>query len=149
MGGRASRQKGMRGEYSARDLFRSWGWEADRVPASGAAQGFKGDLRIRKNGLELKVEVKNEEASYTSLYKLLDTTGAASLIEAPNMMVLLSYNFEDLGLESGSSFAKPVDLKSPGVKKTIGMYALVKGCDFLMVKNNNKPFIYIRYGVRE
>lgn len=151
MGGRASRQKGSRGEYLARDLFRSMGWEADRVPASGAAQGFKGDLRIRKFGIERTVEVKNEKYTYKTVYEFLDAftgEGGAMVCSGP-LTVHLSYNFNDLGLAPLGDFTAKssalVSAKFKGVKRILGMAKLVKSCDLLMVKNNNRPFIFLRY----
>lgn len=152
MGGRASRQKGMRGEYLARDLFRSMGWEADRIPASGAAQGFKGDLRIRKAGVELTVEVKNERATYKSVYALLDRVGRGlpMLMVAGRSRALVSYNADDLRLLNDeyrpyAVYEKHKDPVSRAVVKIWKMSELLKGCAFLMVKNNNKPFVFIKY----
>jgi len=52
--GRASRDKGSRGELQVRDLFRSWGFDCDRTPNSGALR-IKADLH---GDVPLHVEVK-------------------------------------------------------------------------------------------
>ena len=49
-----SRHKGKRVEYLIRDLFRQAGFECHRVPTSGNAQGFKGDLDLEGYRIEIK-----------------------------------------------------------------------------------------------
>ena len=46
MGGKASRDKGCRSEREVVHILREAGITADRVPLSGAAEGFKGDVRV-------------------------------------------------------------------------------------------------------
>lgn len=45
--GKAQRDKGARFEREVVNIFRAYGLSADRVPLSGAAQGFKGDIRLQ------------------------------------------------------------------------------------------------------
>jgi hypothetical protein len=49
--------KGKRGEYIVRDLIRSFGWEGQRMPGSGAFEHMKGDEIFP--GLPFFFEVKN------------------------------------------------------------------------------------------
>lgn len=65
--GKFSRDKGNRGEYLVRDKLREAGFCVDRIPASGAAQGFKGDLRIKYDNQEILVEVKTRKKDFTKL----------------------------------------------------------------------------------
>ncbi len=59
MGGKASRDKGGRVERELVNRLNASGeFEARRVPLSGAAEGFKGDIQIRIAGRTLKAEVK-------------------------------------------------------------------------------------------
>jgi len=51
------RKKGKRVEYLIRDLLRQIG-ECERVPCSGNARAFKGDLILSINGQTFKIEVK-------------------------------------------------------------------------------------------
>lgn len=58
-GGRSPKHKGTRAEREALARFREAGLEARRVPLSGAAPGFPGDLLVRLPGLgEVVAEVK-------------------------------------------------------------------------------------------
>ena len=48
------RKKGKRVEYLIRDKFREHGFDCERVPVSGAARGFKGDLNVEGYRVEVK-----------------------------------------------------------------------------------------------
>jgi Holliday junction resolvase len=69
--GKASRDKGKRGEYNLRDYLRKQEWKADRVPSSGAAQGFKGDVKAThaKHGEKL-FELKCRKETFKKIYEL-------------------------------------------------------------------------------
>jgi len=67
--GRKERRKGTRVEYQVRNFFRQAGFECVRVPCSGNAEGFRGDLRLRVGKTELSVEVKVRKRLF--LYKWL------------------------------------------------------------------------------
>lgn len=58
MSGARSRRKGYRVENELVHAHREIGVEARRVPLSGAAESWKGDLRIPHAGTELMAEVK-------------------------------------------------------------------------------------------
>lgn len=58
MGGRSSKQKGSRRERQVVEKFLGEGIQAQRVPLSGAAAGFKGDVWAELAGERLVVEVK-------------------------------------------------------------------------------------------
>lgn len=55
------RTKGKRFEYEVRDLFRSLGFEAERVPLSGASRALKGDVIVSRGGLQFSVECKRRK----------------------------------------------------------------------------------------
>lgn len=69
--GSFSRSKGRRIEYAVRDALRSAGFVVDRVPASGASQGFKGDLRVKYDSKEILVEVKARRDAFKRLYETM------------------------------------------------------------------------------
>lgn len=69
MGGKASRDKGARGERDLVHRLRAYGFLAERVPLSGAAGGqFSGDLRIGVAGRQLSCEVKVRGDGFKQLY---------------------------------------------------------------------------------
>jgi hypothetical protein len=144
MGGRSSRNKGKVGEYLVRDYFRARGYVSNRVPSSGAALGFKGDVVLEKDGRKLLAEVKFRKDEYKSIYALLDQSEKPLLVANK---VILSDDFSDLGFEPGSvqlysgSFSK----HTKAVSKLINMEKLLKTADFLVIKINHKPLLFIRY----
>ncbi len=46
-------------EYRVRDIFRKRGWVANRVPCSGSAEGFKGDVVATRADIQLVVDHKS------------------------------------------------------------------------------------------
>jgi len=73
------RQKGRRGEYEIRDRIRKAGIECERVPVSGSAEGFKGDIWFRIEDVVYKGEVKRRKSGFTTLYKWIEGKDALFL----------------------------------------------------------------------
>jgi hypothetical protein len=71
-GGRASREKGNRGERAVVRFLQDHGFAAERVPLSGAARGrFGGDVSIPLLGADRRVEVKCRNHGFRQLYDWL------------------------------------------------------------------------------
>jgi hypothetical protein len=71
-GGRASRQKGDRGERALVRYLQERGFAAERVPLSGSARGrFGGDLSVPLLGVDRRVEVKCRGNGFVRLYDWL------------------------------------------------------------------------------
>lgn len=66
--GKASRDKGARNERKIVDLIQQHGVEAKRVPLSGAATGFKGDIQMGSWTIECKVRANG----FKQIYDWLD-----------------------------------------------------------------------------
>lgn len=83
MGGRFSRNKGLRMERELVNLFLDAGISAERVPLSGAAGGsFSGDISFAAvPGKDWVGEVKARATGFARLYKLLDTNSTAHLTD--------------------------------------------------------------------
>jgi len=71
MAGKKIQRKGKRIEYLVRDLLRKVG-RCERVPCSGNARAFKGDLQFIYKGKVYKVEVKARKSGFKSFYKWLE-----------------------------------------------------------------------------
>src|SRR6516162_8820189 len=72
-GGRASREKGNRGERAVVRFLQEHGFAAERVPLSGAARGrFGGDVSIPLLGADRRVEVKCRGSGFRQLYDWLE-----------------------------------------------------------------------------
>ncbi len=72
-GGRASRQKGNRGERSVVNQLLNAGLPASRCPLSGAATGrFDGfDIAMSMLGRDVKIECKNHGDGFRRIYQWL------------------------------------------------------------------------------
>lgn len=155
MSGLHSRNKGRRGEMLTRNYFRARDWVSDRIPGSGA-YSFKtqdtdliGDVVITKNGQELRAEVKFHQNSFKSIYALLGNDSEMHL-KIGTDLVSLCRDFSDLGLERDTPqhLSRVYSIVStPGrtEKKLIGLKKLLKGADFLVIKINNRPLLFVRF----
>ena len=71
--GKFSRDKGARFERDIVAFFRDKGYDAERVPLSGAAGGsFAGDVIVETGLGKLTVECKKRARGFTSLYEWLE-----------------------------------------------------------------------------
>jgi hypothetical protein len=61
MPGKHSRDKGLRVERWLVKLFREAGFEAYRIPLSGASEGFPGDLVAKRDGNTIRCESKRRK----------------------------------------------------------------------------------------
>ncbi|MEM2566939.1 MAG: hypothetical protein QXH20_00485 [Candidatus Bathyarchaeia archaeon] len=97
------RTKGKRVEYQIRDMLRKWG-ECHRVPCSGNARGFKGDLHLYIHNKEYRVEVKARKQGFKQIQEWL--ANASLLIikldrQEPIVILRLSTLEELCGLGKG------------------------------------------------
>lgn len=152
-----SKQKGNRAEYLLRDTLRRQGYEADRVPLSGASQGFKGDLRVSKEGVEYTIEVKSRKDQFKKIYSLYEKhkrlTGLhvfqfhleGELISVSDSMDLA---LQDAGTyENASGLVIRADYR-PYVRtlsKILNMKKLVQDCNVLAIKDDRCSFLFLRY----
>lgn len=139
--GKFSRDKGKRNEYLVRDIFREHGWEADRVPSSGAAEGFKGDIRVRPPWgippMSQLVEVKARKRAFTKVYEVLaarpdgvcgsDVTGTRFYISPAPPSQYQKY----------SEFKIDLDLSK--------LVAFMGPCDILVLKDDHRPPIFLMF----
>lgn len=152
MGGKASRDKGKRGEYGLRDYLRDKGFDAHRVPSSGAAQGFKGDVASTKDGERYLFEMKCRAAAFGSIYTLWNYSKLACLdIWYPEQDIEVSISENVLHvIEKNKSFSE-LDSKAlsvecrRGLRKILSVQQFVKGCDILALKDDRRPTLFIRY----
>jgi len=153
MSGLKSRRKGMRVEYLVRDALRAEGFVADRVPASGASQGFKGDIRAIRDGKTYLLEVKARKDSFTKVYELMCLLHAKSKVlnfkgvETDEGSFRLGYSFSDV-LPSAEHRSVLVSHTAPEYKlckAVLNLRVLLGTCDTLVLKADKKPLVYVRY----
>lgn len=158
MSGLKSRNKGKRGEYEVRDYFRKLGYEADRVPMSGAAPGYKGDVRVRKDGKEFFVEVKVRKDAFNKIYEFFNNPkyGVFNLPSGfvwNGTAVAISPNFEDVskcsyfhGILPGESSPQTVKILNKILK--LREFLVFKGeqvSDYLVIKGDRQPLLFFRF----
>ena len=93
MRGRSPRRKGDRLERAVVEQFRSGGVEAKRVPLSGSADGYPGDVVATIAGRELTVECKSRARS--PLYAWLEDRDAL-IVKADRQEPLIAMRLADL-----------------------------------------------------
>ena len=78
MSGKAPRQKGDRLERAVVKTLQDAGLDAKRVPLSGSAKGYPGDVSVRLAGRELTLECKSR-ADFKTLHSWLTDRDALIL----------------------------------------------------------------------
>ena len=74
--GKRQRDIGLRFERKVVNLARDAGHDTYRVPLSGAAEGFKGDVIIKLPEKHLTLECKNRQSGFKFLYDNLEGVDA-------------------------------------------------------------------------
>lgn len=143
MGGKYSRSKGRRGEYMLRDHLRTLGWNADRVPLSGASQGFKGDIVATKDGKRLVFELKVRAGKYfDDIYNSWFTSVSVSP-GISNTCITYSQDLDRV-LDQDSHFLS-VPPGGKEIKKLLNIRKWLDKSDILVIRHDRKPFIFIKY----
>ena len=92
--GKASRDKGYRGEAAVVRKALEHGVAANRVPLSGAVQGYPGDVILHSNGVEWTFEVKVRKSGFKQIYGWLDGNDGL-VIKSDHHPELVVLNLED------------------------------------------------------
>lgn len=154
MSGRMSRNKGKRVEYEVRNYFRMLGYSADRVPSSGAAQGFKGDVRVYNQNEEFLVEVKARSNNFDKIYQLYfeyvstEKDDLLQLNVGPHC-ISVSVSFDSIK-QNGGIF-RPIEHLSNFKKykrtyqKLGHMHSFLGQAKILVLKGDRKPLLFVRY----
>lgn len=126
------RNKGARIERELVAQLKSEGWQAMRVPLSGATTYAKGDVDVwDETGFRFNIEVKARKDGFKQLYKLFGTDRKAILFDK----VAVSTNV-----------AACFDASLPGAPppKYFTTLKKLRGSSYILaVKANNKPFLFI------
>lgn len=160
--GRSQRQKGAREERLLVEDLRKAGWDAKRVPLSGAAQGFKGDVIAEKEGRTYVLEKKSRKDEFKTVYEAyaaLKKEYAISLCTftlvadiGGAVCVDLTDNLDDLlpGLGFIPAYLPLTQVKAAeqhgrALKRLLGFRKWVKDADVLVLRDNGRPHLYVRY----
>jgi hypothetical protein len=93
-----SRRKGDRAERQIVELLRAFGFDAFRVPLSGAASGFKSDIEVRLGARTLRLESKVRAHKFGMIYRWLFGSDAVVVKSdhKPALVILTLENFASL-----------------------------------------------------
>lgn len=152
--GKASRDKGARSERALRDELIRHGWQdVVRVPLSGAVKTrpeYQSDVSGRPPGLgtEITFENKARAAGFDPIYALLPHgTVSLSFIALSGECVVLSL---DPNESIRVTYFIPIESYDPKIQKVLN--SVLKKCrdwigtaQILSLKQDRKPFLYIRY----
>lgn len=155
--GKSQRQKGLRGEYALRDYLRARGWTANRVPSSGAAEGFKGDISAEKNGKKVLFELKCRKDTFKKIYELFDAHRRTQqddvlAIAVPGAVHLCLSLSDSLDAAMDGSDVHVIVHKHPlyeQFKRTFtklgNLEKMLGEADVLVIKDDRRPHLFIRY----
>jgi Holliday junction resolvase len=158
MGGLMSRRKGARGELSLCLYLNLLGYDARRVIRTRAVKGYENDVVpdviATKDGVEYTFESKYRKDAYKSIYTLYNKlqTGGVYRFQVPQtpspLYVAIGEDFEEVkrshdvhfySLSLNGSDNTPVHMRITRLQ------ALLKGAQYLCIKDNNKKPLFIRF----
>lgn len=144
--GKASRDKGARVERALVEALKQHGWqEVLRVPLSGAAAGFKGDVHARPPGwgTSLVFENKARAKGFEKYYALLRPNRPFKFSTGKEECVM-SLNPADVVPGPGHfPFMGELTKEQASVLKLKDRW--LGDADILTLKQDRMPFIYIRF----
>lgn len=145
--GRFSRQKGYRVERALVDYLNEEGWDAKRMPLSGMAKGFKGDVLAVKGNKSIRFEVKARASEFKAIYALLDNSGGSLGIYEDGLVVYASYFLNHA--QTSNLWVPTIEVATKSEKRTRrklrNMYKLLGESDILVLKGDRKPWVFVRY----
>lgn len=151
MGGAFSRSKGRREEQQLVLYLAKLGFKAERILRQYQAAG-QPDVKAVRAGKEYTFEMKSRKDSFKSIYDTyFADRGPGNFlgVHLPEVCIAISTVFEDLLAPTlvflhravfGSSKAK-----DRGYKRLVTLQALKQSADFLVIKDNNRPRLFIKY----
>lgn len=122
------------------------------MPASGASQGFKGDIRAVRDGKTYLLEVKARQDSFTKVYELMCLLHTKALyasfkgVETQEGSFRLGYSFSDV-ISPVVSFVlvAPSFPEYKLVKAVLNLKSLLGPCHALVLKADRRPLLYVRF----
>lgn len=162
-GGGRSRSKGARVERIVVDWLRQLGYTSFRVPLSGASMGDKGDIKVEipntrygdrpMDAKFLYGEAKARNKAFSTVYGLFDKLRGREntlALEFESKCFVMTYNFDSMGLIGGGN---ALEFKTPRLStgepkimsRILKFEEWLKGADFLIIKGDYKPLLFIRY----
>lgn len=151
--GRFSRNKGRREEQQLVLYFAKKGYKAERVLRQYQQSG-QPDIIIEKEGKSYTLENKSRRNSFKSIYDLYasekEADGALRFVTySSGTAVIMSSEF-NLLLNPENPFknlalSPPISKKLKVYNRIVKLKELKQSADFLVIKDNGKPRLFLRY----
>lgn len=148
-----SREKGRREEQGLVLYLSKLGYKAERILRQYQAQGQPDVKTLAPE--ELTFEMKSRAGNFKRIYDLYfaekDDQGTLSFVMSPNSTAV-AVNTDFAVLHGGGYTFANLALFPPGDKallkvynRLVGLKELKQDADYLVIKDNNKPRLFIRY----
>lgn len=149
--GKMQRAKGYRVERELVLYLRSINFEAKRVPLSGASEYAKHDVEVRVGGSVWTIEVKARKDAFKSIYAFYNAVQEHHYLafSANNLCVQMSDNFVNVirpnHVYPGLEYIKGAEDHNRAIQRFKTLDRLRSGASLLVIKDNNNPFLFIRF----
>lgn len=151
--GAFSRAKGSREERGLVAHLKALGYEAKRVPLSGMMKGYKHDVEATKEGKTYTFELKTRKDAFKTVYDLYRKNSGSSNImrfvpPGSTGAIAIGTDLEQVNMTRDVHFFKfptPTAVEIKTTKRIVGLNALRGGADILVIKDNNKPRLFLRF----
>lgn len=154
MGGKFSRNKGRRGEQQLVLSLAGHGFKAERVLRQYQEAG-QPDVIATKGGLTYTFELKCRLDSFKSLYDLymnekppggvLAVTGPLGSFAMSTLVIKLTHPEEEHVFRNLEKYPIMAARRKRALDRVFKLKEVKQTADYLVLKDNNKPRIYIRY----
>lgn len=149
MSGKFSRDKGSREERALVYELNKLGYQnVRRVPLSGASKGFKFDVLAEEgaNGAgPISFELKTRRCSYGWVYGLLQGAEVVRLAAPGLGCVSLGYDPRAVGEVGFNSPFAANAVPEKTLKRLFKLQELKQGADYLVLKDNRKRRVYLKF----
>lgn len=152
MQGRGCRVKGAQGERNLVYHLRKLDYDARRVILTRQVGGYSNevvpDVIATKDTIRHTFEVKLRAHAFDWIYKITGDFNATHRFSLDGVLVAFGKDFEDvksaMGVTPHIFRSIPPNEERP-YRRILALREWLKGADFLVIRGNNKPFIFIKY----
>lgn len=150
MSGLKSRRKGRAYEYEVRDYLRELGYEAKRVPLSGASQGYKDDIDFSDSGgFRGTIEAKRRKSDFKNIYTMYEAVGEPVLaVSDGKTLFWITQHFNLIHRPTTYIYAKDMleyyTTYKRACNKIRSLTKISKTANYLALRDDNKYTLFVR-----
>lgn len=146
--GAFSRNKGSREERGLVNYLNLRGYEARRIPLSGAMKGYKHDVIATKDGTEYTFEMKSRKDAFIGIYTFYNKSRQGEnvvRVVLPVGLVAFGTDFEAVKKGGILAFTPSHASDQKVVNRIANLDKLRAGADFLVCKNNGLHRLFFKF----